>query len=347
VWTFRDADGRPVEPATIPWAGQLPRSVLVPRLSGARLSRAVDRARYDGEAARSELVATQRGLVHKVVGQYRRQLLAEACAVDVEDLEQVGLQRLLELAERRYAGAAASRPATAAWSKVAMREVGNAVKAEIAAMTGVSVEFRQLLTWFRVHPEDRSRPAADVAADMAFAAGTTRLVQSHRAADRDAAATLLRAMLGDGRAAYAAPGTDAARRNALRAEGVFVVAPRSSLAEIERAQRHGDQPALALDGPAGSESDATMADVVLAAADDGFAAVDVELFLARLFAETGMTELEADVWAARSGARGAPDELPEIASDLGLDGRAEARAALRRAWRKLSSVGEELRLAVA
>ena len=44
---------------------------------------------------------------------------------------------------------------------------------------------------------------------------------------------------------------------------------------------------------------------------------------------------------------GPADELPEIADDLGLDGRAEARAALRRAWRKLSSVGEELRRAVA
>ena len=345
-WTLRDAAGAFVDAADVPWAEQLPRSVLVPRLSGTRLTRTVNRALYDGEAARSDLVATQSGLVHKVVGQYRRQLQTEACSLDIEDLEQIGLQRLLELAERRYAGPADHRPTTAAWSKVAMREVGNAVKAEIAAMTGVSVEFRQLLTWFRVRPEDRSRPVADVAADMAFAAGVTRLVQAHRAADRASAAAMLQAMLADGRAAHADAGATA-ERAALRAAGVFVISPRSSLTEIERAQRHSDMPALALDAPAGTESDATMADVVLATTDDAFAAVDVEVLLERLFADTGMTTLEADVWAARSGVRGTADELPEIAADLGLDGRAEARAALRRAWRKLSSVGEELRRAVA
>lgn len=346
-WAFRSADGDEVDPADVPWRHQLPRSVLVPRLSGPRLNRTISRLLYDGESARSDLLATQRGLVHKVVGQYRRHLEAEACALDVEDLEQVGLQRVLELAERRYAGRAADRPQTAAWSKVAMREVGNAVKAEIAAVTGISVEFRQLLTWFRAHPQDRNRPTIDVAADMAFAAGVTRLVQAHRAVDRASGAALLEAMLADGRAVYVGPGDDPARKAAARAEGRFVVAPRSSLAEIERAQRHSDQPPVTLDGPAGSESEATLADLVLVDAEQGFARVDVEEFLDRLFADAGLTPLEADVWAARTGVHGAPDELPEIAADLGLDGRAEARAALRRAWRKLSSVGDELRRAAA
>lgn len=346
-WTFRDADGAELHPADIAWRHQLPRSVLVPRLSGPRLNRTIDRLLYDGESARSDLIATQRGLVHKVVGQYRRHLEAEACALDVEDLEQVGLQRVLELAERRYAGTADLRPRTAAWSKVAMREVGNAVKAEIAAVTGISVEFRQLLGWFRSHPNDRSRPTAEVAADMAFAAGVTRLMQAHRAPDRIVGAALLEAMLADGRAVYVAPGDDPARRTTARDEGRFVVAPRSSLAEIERAQRHSDLPPLTLDGPAGSESEATMADLVLVDAEQGFARVDVDVFLERLFADAGLSALEADVWSLRTGVHGAPDELPEIATDLGLDGRAEARAALRRAWRKLSSVGDELRRAVA
>lgn len=346
-WRFRDPDGGEVAPADVPWRNQLPCSVLAPRLFGPRLTRSIGRLLYDGEAARSDLIASQRGLVHKVVGQYRRHLEAEACALDVEDLEQVGLQRVLELAERRYAGVAADRPATAAWSKVAMREVGNAVKAEIAAVTGISVEFRQLLTWFRTHPHDRSRPTVDVAADMAFAAGVTRLVQAHRAPDRASAAALLEAMLADGRAVYFGPFHDACGRAEARAAGIFVVAPRSSLSEIERAQRHSDQPPMTLDGPAGPDSDTTMADLVLADRDQGFAAVDVDLFLERLFADAGLTALEADVWSARTGVRGAADELPEIAADLGLDGRAEARAALRRAWRKLSSVGDELRRAVA
>ncbi len=346
-WRFRDSDGDDIDPIDVPWRYQLPRSVLVPRLSGPRLQRSINRLLYDGESARSDLIATQRGLVHKVVAQYRRHLEAEACALDVEDLEQVGLQRILELAERRYAGAAEDRPQTAAWSKVAMREVGNAVKAEIAAVTGISVEFRQLLTWFRMHPHDRNRLTADVAADMAFAAGVTRLVQAHRAVDRIAGAALLEAMLADGRASYIGPGDDQAAKAAARAAGQFVVAPRSSLAEIERAQRHSDQPPLTLDGRAGSESDTTMADLVLVDNDRGFAHVDVDLFLERLFADAGLTQLEADVWSARTGVHGVADELPEIAADLGLDGRAEARAALRRAWRKLSSVGDELRRAVA
>lgn len=347
-WRLRSVDGSEIAPTDLPWFDQLPRSVLVPRLSGPRLSRAVSRALYDGEAARSDLLYSQRGLVHKVVGQYRRQLTNDTVAIDTEDLEQVALQRVLELAVRRYAGPASKRPSTAAWSKVAMREVGNAIKAEIAAITGISVEFRQLLGWMRATPDDRLRHPAAVARDMAFAAGVTRLVQAHRAADRETGAALLTAMLDDGRAVYLPPGCDPELKTMARDAGLFVVAPRSSLAEIERAQRHCDLPDLALDAPAGAESDATMADILVVDRDHRFDEVEVGLFLEQTFADHGLSELEADVWCARTGVRGGgADELPEIAADFGLDGRAEARAALRRAWRKLSSVGEELRRAAA
>ncbi len=347
-WQLHTAEGHVLTPDELAWFDQLPRSVLVPRLSGPRLTRSASRALYDGEAARGELMYSQRGLVHKVVGQYRRQLVNDAVAIDVEDLEQVALQRILELASRRYAGPASRRPSTAAWSKVAMREVGNAIKAEIAAITGISVEFRQLLSWFRGTPGDRLRHPAAVARDMAFAAGVTRLVQAHRATDRESGTELLQAMLDDGRAVYLPAGGDPELKTMARDAGLFVVAPRSSLAEIERAQRHCDLPDLALDAPAGNESDATMADILVADRDHRFDAVEVELFLEQTFAAHGLSELEADVWCARTGVHGGgADELPEIAVDFGLDGRAEARAALRRAWRKLSSVGEELRRAAA
>jgi hypothetical protein len=172
-------------------------------------------------------------------------------------------------------------------------------------------------------------------------------VQEHRAVDRATGETLLAAMLADGRAVYLPAGASASLRTAHRAAGAFVVSPRSSVAEIARAQRHDDAPPIALDAPVGAGSDGTVADLVAASTDHGFASVDVELFLERVFADAGVTAVEAGVWAARSGVRGPAAELPEIAVDLGLDGRAEARAALRRAWRKLSSVGEELRRAVA
>ena len=55
---------------------------------------------------------------------------------------------------------------------------------------------------------------------------------------------------------------------------------------------------------------------------------------------SGMTALEAMVWLQRTGALdpgGHATELPDIAADLGLRDRAEARAALRRARRKLDA----------
>jgi hypothetical protein len=60
----------------------------------------------------------------------------------------------------------------------------------------------------------------------------------------------------------------------------------------------------------------------------------------RLIEGSGMTPVEAMVWLQRTGALdpgGHGTELPDIAADLGLQGRAEARAALRRARRKLDA----------
>ena len=347
IWTARTFDGEIIDVRDMPWFGQLPRSVLVPKLAGPRLARAIGRVVYDGEEARSELLRTQRGLVHKIVSQYRRQLSIEPSALDVDDLEQVGLERLLELASRRYAAPASQRPTTAAWSKVAMREVGNAIKAEIASVTGISIEFRQLISWFRAHPGDRSRTAVDVSRDMAIEAGVTRLIQAHLAPGRQRGARLLDEMLADGRAIYVPAGADTSVKANARAEGLFVVSPRSSLAEIERAQRHADVPGVSLDAAVHAGSDTTVADLWLVDGGEEYEEVDVRLFLHASLADRGLSDLEAAVWCARTGALSTADELPEIATDLGLEGRAEARAALRRAWRKLDSLGDELRQAIA
>jgi hypothetical protein len=330
MWTARTFDGEIIDARDVPWYGQLPRSVLVPKLAGPRLARAIGRVVYDGEEARSELLRTQRGLVHKIVSQYRRQL-----------------EQLLELASRRYAAPASQRPTTAAWSKVAMREVGNAIKAEIASVTGISIEFRQLISWFRTHPGDRARDAVDVSRDMAIEAGITRLIQAHLAPGREGGARLLDEMLADGRAIYVPAGADTSIKVNARAEGLFVVSPRSSLAEIERAQRHADVPGVSLDAAVHAGSDTTVADLWLVDVGEEYEEVDVRLFLHASLADRGLSDLEAAVWCARTGALSTADELPEIANDLGLEGRAEARAALRRAWRKLDSLGEELRQAIA
>jgi hypothetical protein len=334
---------------TYRWADQLPSSAFVPNVSGVRLTRAIGRLVYDGEEARADLIRSQRGLVCRVVEQYRRRLALDTAAADGDDLVQVGLQRLLELAMRRYAAPAGRRPTTAAWSKVALREVANAVKAEIASVTGMSVEFRQLLTWFRTHPADRDAPAADVAFRMAHAAGVTRLLQARRAPGRDGAERLLDAMLADGSALYVAPGADPSLKAAASAAGRFVIAPRSSLVEIERAQRHNEQPAPSLDAPMSSaDGSPTMGEQWLVDLTHAYGEVEARSFLSTSLSARGVTPTEAAVWLARTGALGGgPDELPEIADDLGLSGRAEARAALRRAWRKLEPLGDELLAAAA
>jgi hypothetical protein len=350
VWRVRTNDGStPADANEYPWFEQLPVSTFVPCLHGQRLARAIGRIVYDGEEARADLVRSQRGLVCRVVDQYRRRLALDTAAADADDLVQVGLQRVLELGTRRYAAPASQRPATASWSKVALREVANAVKAEIAAVTGMSVEFRQLLAWFRAHPADRHAPVDEVAFRMARAAGVTRLMQARRAISRDAAERQIDLMLADGSAVYVAPSAEPSVKTAARAHGRFVISPRSSLAEIERAARHSEQPAPSLDMPVSTVDGApTFGEQWLVDVAHAYDEVETRSFLASSLASKGVSATEAAVWLARTGALGGgPDELPEIAEDLGLAGRSEARAALRRAWRKLDTIGDDLAAAAA
>jgi hypothetical protein len=250
----------------------------------------------------------------------------------------------VEVAERWFAGRASDRPATAGWSKVAVRESTSAVRREIAASTGVSTEFRQLLLWMRDHQADRDRPAADVARSIAHAAGVSRLVQARRAPDRRRAAVLLDEMLADGRAVHAGQEMSADERRARSEAGCFMLTARSSVAEIARAQRHGGGAAVAIDAPSAEGASTTVGDRLLIDDRDHFGEVDNRRFLASAMAERSVSRLEATVWCARTGVLGGgSSELGEIAEALGLPGgRAEARSALRRAWRKLDDVAELL-----
>ena len=213
----------------------------------------------------------------------------------------------------------------------------------------MSVEFRQLLAWFRSHPADRNVTAEELAFRMARAAGVTRLLQARRTTSRDGAERLMDTMLADGSAVYFAPGVDKSARVAARAEGRFVVSARSSLAEIERAARYSEQPAPSLDSPVSSTDGApTLGEQWLVDVAHAYDEVESRSFLAHSMAIRGVSSTEAAVWLARTGALGGgPDELPEIADDLGLNGRAEARAALRRAWRKLDAIGDDIVAAAA
>ncbi len=216
VWSVRDRAGFLVDdPASLPWFEQLPTSVRVPHLEGMAFTVARKRLQRDGQAAAAELLASQRGLVVSVERRYRRLIAAEAASIDREDLVQVGLERLLEVAITRYAVPASRRPDGAAWSKVVFREISNAIKTEIATVTGVSVEFRQLISWMRSVPSDRLAPADEVAHRMACAAGVTRLVEQREAANRREGEATLTAMLTDGRAVYVAHGPGAAERKSL------------------------------------------------------------------------------------------------------------------------------------
>jgi DNA-binding NarL/FixJ family response regulator len=68
----------------------------------------------------------------------------------------------------------------------------------------------------------------------------TRLIEQRAVPNRREGEASLTAMLEDGRAVYIENGPGAAARKALaRAHGVFVISPRSSLAEIERAVSGG------------------------------------------------------------------------------------------------------------
>jgi hypothetical protein len=248
IWSVRDRSGFLLDdPATLPWFDQLPRSVRVPHLKGMAFAVALKRMQRDGAAATAELLVSQRGLVVSVERRYRRLIAAETASIDARTSSgRPG--RLSEVAITRYAVPASQRPDGAAWSKVVLREISNAIKTEIATVTGVSVEFRQLISWMRSTPSDRLAPAADVALRMACAAGVTRLVEQRVVANRHEGEQTLIAMLADGRAMFVENGPGASERKSLaRAHGLFVISPRSSLAEIERAQQHDDAPLPSLD----------------------------------------------------------------------------------------------------
>ncbi len=320
--------------------GQLPRSAIVPALSGASLRRAVRRVHSNAALAGAQLLTEHRGLVRSVVNRYRSVVAGEDASIDLSDLMLVGDHQLLDVAERYFCDPERQPPRDVAWSKIVQRAVGNAVRAEIARVTGISVEFRQLLAWFHSHPTDRDAPAEDVAYRMAHAAGVTRLLAQRASFDRAAGAALLDEMLSDGRAAYVAHGRDAgSERRSLRRSGAFVISPRSSLAEIQRAQEFAGPAQLAIQ--ISDESGATVTDeTVLARSELGFEETESRDCLRRTIEESGLSNIEALVWLHRSGAldpSGHGTELPEIADDLGLDGRSEARAALRRARRKLDA----------
>jgi len=321
-------------------AVQLPQSIRVPALAGASLRRAIRRVHSNAALAGAQLLSEHRGLVRSVVNRYRSVVAGEDASIDLNDLMLVGDHQLLDVAERYFCDPDRLPPRDVAWSKIVQRAVGNAVRAEIARVTGISVEFRQLLAWFHSHPTDRDAAPEEIAYRMAHAAGVTRLLAQRASFDRHAGCVLLDEMLGDGRAAYVPHGRDAsAQRRALRRLGVFVISPRSSPAEIQRALEFTGPAQLALQ--VSDDNGATTTDeTLLARYEPGFEETESRDCLRRTISESGLSNIEALVWLHRSGAldpSGHGTELPEIADDLGLDGRSEARAALRRARRKLDA----------
>ena len=339
VWSAHRVDGRA---ATVPAEieAQLPTSTHVRAVSGAALRGAVRRAHLTAEQARARLIETNRGLVRTVVNRYRTVVRTEATSLDMDDLMLVGEHQMLDTADRFFTDPDLRPVRDVAWSKLVQRAVGNAVRSEIARATGISVEFRQLLSWFHAHPEDRSLGADVIAQRMATSAGVTRLMAQRGIASRATAHELLREMLATGRAVYVAPGRDAAATaRDLRADGVFVITPRSSLAEIDRARTFQGAHSLTLDETVGDGEGESRGDRI-GRADHRFDEADATDAIRRTIVQSGMSPVEALVWLHRTGAldpTGQGVELPEIADELGLDGRAEARAALRRARRKLDT----------
>jgi hypothetical protein len=350
--SFEIAVGASVEPAPACWVGrhcdsgipaaippsiltQLPVSVTAPRST--TVIGSVRRAHLAAEAARRELIESNRGLIMSVVNRYRGVVRAESSALDMSDLIIVGEHQLLNVVDRYFSNPDVAPERHVAWSKLVQRAIGNAVRTEISRATGVSVEFRQLLTWMQTHPEDRAADPAIVAQQMAFAAGVTRLMAKRNIRDRFAGVAALELMLIAGEAAYVAPGKGAnLRARELAGAGIFVISSRSSLAEIERAQEHGASSIVRLDAdPDGGDRSSH-----LASSDDGYDESDWLDVVKHIIEDAGMTKVEALVWLHRSGALdpgGFGTELPDIAADLGLEGRSEARAALRRARRKLDA----------
>ncbi len=337
IWTAIDVATGHVAGVPSDLLVQLPTNVTRPALCNGTLVGSIRRTHLAAEHARRELLEMNRGLVRTVVNRFRGVVRSESSSLDINDLMIVGEHHLLQVVDRWYADPAQRPERQVAWSKLVQRAIGNAVRSEIARATGISVEFRQLLSWFHAHPEDRSERSSLVAQRMAFAAAVTRLMAKRGLHDRAAGVAALELMLMSGEARYVAPGRGAQSEiNALRTAGVFVVSSRSSLAEIERAQSFGGAAVLTLD----SEDESQERDGRLARWDDGYEDADHLDLVRQIIEQCGMTKIEALVWLHRSGALdpgGYGTELPDIADDLGLEGRGEARAALRRARRKLDA----------
>ncbi len=339
TWSAHRVVGGAAQPIPSDIAAHLPNSFTVPLLTGRALVAAVRRTHLAAERARHELIETNRGLVLSVVNRYRSVVRSESSALDMSDLIVVAEHQVLSVVERHFSNPQSAPVRDVAWSKLVQRAIGNAVRGEIARATGVSVEFRQLLTWFQAHPEDRPEVPAVVAQRMAFAAGVTRLMAKRNLRDRFAGIAQLEFMLANGEARYVAPARGAAATTReLIAQGIFVISSRSSLAEIERAQHFSATSMVWLD--ADTDNMGNDRSSHLAMSDSGYDKADWTDTIKHIIEDSGMTEVEALVWLHRTGALdpgGFGTELPDIAEDLGLSGRSEARAALRRARRKLDA----------
>ena len=314
---------------------QLPTSIDAPVQS---MVGSLRRAHLAAERSRAELISSNRGLLVSVVRRFRGVARQEAGVIEESDLMMVAEQQLLDVVDRWFTDPMSAPNRSVAFSKLVQRGIGNALRSEIARATGISVEFRNLLSWFHRSPEDRGLHAAEVAYRMAFDAGVTRLMSARGLRSRTDAAAQLRQMLELGEASYVAPGRDASEvSRTLRANGIFVISSRSSLAEIERARSFAGRELLHLD----DESKASSTAGLLRDEDTAIENHDIADAVRSVIAAAGLTELEAAVWMLRTGVvdpTGHMTELPDIATELSLTGRAEARAALRRARRKLETL---------
>ena len=318
----------------------LPRSVQVP-VAESTPKGAIRRAHLRAERARAELLDANGGLVRSVVNRFRGVARAESALVDLNDLLAVGQHQLLEVADRYFTDPEVSPARDVAWSKLVQRAIGNALRTEIARITGISVEFRQLLSWCHSHPEDRDLPTEVVAWRMAFAGGVTRLMSLRGIRDRLGAEQELTTMLSNGEAEFVPHGRDrSATQRRLRDEGVFVISSRSSLAEIERARRFTGTATPLFD----RDTDQQDRSAKLAVLDAGYEVADLLDAVRKVIEQSGLTPVEASVWLHRTGVldpSGHCAELPDIAENLGLAGRDAARAALRRARRKVDAWADD------
>jgi hypothetical protein len=333
AWVVQDLRTGQYVDVPAAWRDQLPRSVETPVQ---HVIGAMRRTQLAAERARAELIEANRGLLVTVVKRFRGVSRTEGSIIEPGDLMVVAEQQLLEVADRWFTDPEQPPTRDVAWSKLVQRAVGNAIRSEIARATGISVEFRHLLGWFHTHADDRRLSAEAIAQRMAMHAGATRLMATHGLRSRAQAALLLEGMLERGEAQYVAPGRDAASiSKRLREEGVFVVSSRSSIAEIERARHFRGAASITLDG----DDDQPRADLT-AVHDRGHEHTETLDAVRSVIVATGMTEIEALVWVLRTGVldpTGQASELPDIATELSLSGRDEARAALRRARRKLEN----------